>query len=162
MISTSVPEMDRCKTSQLDPGGAMQMLNKHDSQVNGQASVVQDDKQQMPGDGYHLEVEKNPHPTSEKGIMMDTFINFLRLLRNNKRKMPKILISVACLATCMLSQPMDSLIVVLSETIFFILCADILSHMVLTGNTTLSQRSQKLSLLLIPTFSITGNTTLSQ
>jgi len=149
MISTSGLEMDRCKTSQLDPGGAIQMLNRHDRQANGQAPLVQANKQQMPGAGNHLEEEKNPQPTSEKGIMMDTFIV------NYKRKIPKILISVACLATCMLSHPIDSLIVVLSETIFFILCADILSHMVLTGNTTLSQRSQKLSLLLIPTFSIT-------
>jgi len=110
MISTSGPEMDRCKTSQLDPGGTIQMLNKHDRQVNGQAPVVQANKQQMPGAGYHLEEGKNPKPTSENGIMMSTYIV------NNKRKIPKILISVACLATCMLSHRMDSLIVVLSET----------------------------------------------
>jgi len=74
---------------------------------------------------------------------------------NFKKKMPKIIIGIVCLATCLLIHPMKSLVVVLNETTFFLICADILSYMILTANTKLSQRSQQLSLLLIPTFSVT-------
>ena len=43
----------------------------------------------------------------------------------------------------------------LSEAIFFIICADIISHYIRHGKEKSTRRSQRVSLLLMPTFAIT-------
>jgi len=133
------------------------MLSMPDWQTHGQTQVVHTDLQQIAGAGDSAKMKKVSSPTEKKQYSEFNCINFHRLwtVMSNSKGRSKIVVSVICFASCLLTHPLNSLMIVLSETIFFLICADILSHMVLTANTKLSQRSQQLSLLLIPTFSIT-------
>ena len=51
--------------------------------------------------------------------------------------------------------PVHNLLVMLSEAIFFIISADIISHYILHGKEKSTRRTQRVSLLLMPTFAIT-------
>ena len=69
--------------------------------------------------------------------------------------LPKVVSMIVCLVLFLLMTPLHSLMVMLSEAIFFIICADIISHYILHGKDNLSRRTQRVSLLLMPTFAIT-------
>ena len=62
---------------------------------------------------------------------------------------------IVCLVLCLLVTPLHCLLVMLSEAIFFIICADIISHYILHGKEKSTRRTQRVSLLLMPTFAIT-------
>ena len=69
--------------------------------------------------------------------------------------LPKVVLTSVCLVLILLVTPLHSLLVMLSEAIFFIICADIISHYILHGKDKSSRRTQRVSLLLMPTFAIT-------
>ena len=69
--------------------------------------------------------------------------------------LPKVVLTSVCLVLILLVTPLHSLFVMLSEAIFFIICADIISHYILHGKDKSSIRTQRVSLLLMPTFAIT-------
>ena len=89
-----------------------------------------------------------------------------RLLQHNKKMscqsfsklkilLPKVVSISVCLVLCLLMTPLHSLLVMLSEAIFFIICADIISHYIRHGKEKSTRRTQRVSLLLMPTFAIT-------
>ena len=59
-----------------------------------------------------------------------------------------------CLVLILLVSPPHSLLVMLSEAIFFIIWADMISHYILHGKDKSSRRTQRVFLILIPTFAI--------
>ena len=69
--------------------------------------------------------------------------------------LPKVVSIMVCLVLILLVTPVHCLLVMLSEAIFFIICADIISHYIRHGKEKSTRRSQRVSLLLMPTFAIT-------
>ena len=69
--------------------------------------------------------------------------------------MVKVVSIIVLLVLILLMTPLHSLLVMLSEAIFFIICADIISHYILHGKEKSTRRTQRVSLLLMPTFAIT-------
>ena len=69
--------------------------------------------------------------------------------------LPKVVLISVCLVLILLVTPLHSLMVMLSEAIFFIISADIISHYILHGKEKSTRRTQRVSLLLMPTFAIT-------
>ena len=69
--------------------------------------------------------------------------------------LPKVVLTSVCVVLILLVTPLHSLFLMLSEAVFFIICADIISHYILHGKEKASRRIQRVSLLLMPTFAIT-------
>jgi hypothetical protein len=72
-----------------------------------------------------------------------------------KTLLHKVVLLSVCLVLILLVTPLHSLLVMLSEAKFFIICADIISHYILHGKDKSTRRTQRVSLLLMPTFAIT-------
>ena len=73
----------------------------------------------------------------------------------SKRLIPKLVLSLVSLIPCILIHSIPRLVIMLSETLFYLIFGYILSDIILTCSTKLSHRSQCLSLVLMPTFAIT-------
>ena len=67
---------------------------------------------------------------------------------------PQLLLCVLCLIMYSLVHSPGSLVVVLSEAVFYIICGDFVSQFMLHGKKKPTARTQLLSCLLMPTFAI--------